>query len=310
MADAAWQRGDRLDHILLWGPDGVGKANLARLIAREMNGQVRVTTASAIADTRGGDLAAMLGSLRAGDVLVVEGVDTLKRKPTEVLTVAMRNSALDFSVGKGPSERFIRLNLPQFTVIATANEVRRVGRQLLSAFVEVFHLTPHTPEELEPLVRRAADSELIEIDQAAALEIARQSCGLQAEAIRLLKRVRDYAQVRADGIITERVAKEALSTLGIGEPSQGLSEAEGAEGREPIPDWMRRAVLDRDQGICRYCGQRAMTLHLDHVVPVSQGGRSTVANLVTTCAECNLKKAGRTPDEAGMTLLSPGTLAT
>ena len=123
----------------------------------------------------------------------------------------------------------------------------------------------------------------------------------------LLRAVQFAAAIGAD-TVTDEVTEEILWRLGV--LSRQVPAHEELDAREPIPDWMRRAVLDRDRGICRYCGQRAMTLHLDHVVPVSQGGHSTVANLVTTCAECNLKKAGLTPDEAGMTLLSPGTLAT
>ena len=124
----------------------------------------------------------------------------------------------------------------------------------------------------------------------------------------LLKRVRDFAEVRASGVINKQVAEEALSALAIAHLTGAFSQNQYPEGREPIPDWTRQVVLDRDKGICRYCGRRAMTLHLDHVIPVIQGGRSTGANLVTACAECNRKKAGRTPEEADMTLLPPGTL--
>ncbi len=215
----------------------------------------------------------------------------------------MKEFAFDITIDRGPAARTVRLTLPRFTLLATTTDKSKAPERVVSAFGAVYHLVLYTPHELQSLVMRAAETLHTDIDKACALAIAQKSNGLPKDAIRLLKRIRDFAEVKNESVITKQVAEEAFSTLALLEPKKTFSQEQSIENREPIPDWMRRAVLERDNGICRYFGRRAMTFHLDHVIPVSQGGHSTVANLVTACVECNRKKGGRTPDEAGMALL-------
>lgn len=306
MIEASQHRGEPLDHILLWGAKGVGKSTLAHVIAFELGRPLRVISGRAIKQE--GDLAAILSNLNQHQILFVEEIGSLKHSFAEMLCLAMREFMLDFVIGKGATARVIRLKLPRFTVLATAVDKRKVPERLVSAFGASYNLIPYTPHELQPLVMRAAEILHTAVDEASAFEIAQGSSGLPQDALRLLKRVRDFADVRAKGVITKQVAEEVLSMLVAPEPTLAFSQQQDLEGRESIPDWMRRAVLDRDKGICRYCGRRAMTLHLDHIIPVTHRGRSTVANLATACADCNRKKGGRTPEEAGMTLLPPATL--
>ncbi len=213
LIEAAKGRGEALDHILLYGPPGLGKTTLAMVIAREMDVNIKITSGPAI--ERPGDLAAILTNLRKGDILFIDEVHRLGRVVEEVLYPAMEDFALDIVIGKGPSARSIRLNLPRFTVIGATTRVAMLSAPLRDRFGVVYRLNYYDLPTMEHIVRRAARILNVPIDEAADREIARRARGTPRIANRLLKRVRDYAQVRAAGYITEDVAQEALALLDI-----------------------------------------------------------------------------------------------
>lgn len=213
LIDAAKGRGEALDHVLLYGPPGLGKTTLAMVIAREMEVNIKITSGPAI--ERPGDLAAILTNLRKGDVLFIDEVHRLGRVVEEVLYPAMEDFALDIVIGKGPSARSIRLNLPRFTVIGATTRVAMLSAPLRDRFGVVYRLNYYDLPTMEQIVRRAARILNVPIDDAAATEIARRARGTPRIANRLLKRVRDYAQVRAAGYITADVAREALALLDV-----------------------------------------------------------------------------------------------
>lgn len=210
---AALKRGETLDHVLLYGPPGLGKTTLAGIIANEMNVNLRVTSGPAI--EKQGDLAALLTNLNEGDVLFIDEVHRLNRSVEEVLYPAMEDNALDIIIGKGPSARSIRLDLPKFTLVGATTRAGQLSAPLRDRFGVVFRLELYTPEELAQIVTRSAHILNIEIDRDGALEIASRSRGTPRIANRMLKRARDFAEVVGDGVITEETAQMALARMEI-----------------------------------------------------------------------------------------------
>lgn len=210
---ATKQRGEALDHVLLYGPPGLGKTTLAGIIATELGVNFRITSGPAI--EKAGDLAAILTNLDEHDVLFIDEIHRLSRSVEEVLYSAMEDYALDIIIGKGPSARSVRIDLPKFTLVGATTRAGALAAPLRDRFGIVSRLEYYKQEELEFIVTRAADILNIGIEQAGASEIARRSRGTPRIANRLLKRVRDFAQVVGNGVITADIADEALKRLHV-----------------------------------------------------------------------------------------------
>lgn len=212
---AALQRKESLDHVLLYGPPGLGKTTLAGIVAREMGVNLRVTSGPAI--EKQGDLVAILTSLEQGDVLFIDEIHRLSRNVEEILYPAMEDFSLDIIIGKGPSARSIRLDVPHFTLVGATTRSGQLTAPLRDRFGVLLRLELYTPEQLAEIVMRSAGILGIEIDKDGALEIASRSRGTPRIANRLLKRVRDIAQVEYNGVIDEKTASAALSRFEIDE---------------------------------------------------------------------------------------------
>lgn len=212
---AAKKRGEPLDHCLFYGPPGLGKTTLSHVLANEMGVSIKVTAGPAI--ERPGDLASILTNLRAGDILFVDEVHRLGRSVEEILYPAMEDYALDLVTGKGPSARSIRLKLPKFTLVGATTRLALMSAPMRARFGAQFRLDFYDQKSMELIVKRAADKLMTPIDVEGIAEVARRARGTPRVALRLLRRVRDFAQVRADGTITKEIAENALKLMDVDE---------------------------------------------------------------------------------------------
>ncbi len=212
---AAKKRGEPIDHVLLHGPPGLGKTTLANVIAHEMGAQIRVTSGPAV--ERAGDLASLMTNLQDGDILFIDEIHRLNRNVEEVLYSAMEDFKLDIMLGKGPSARSLRLDLPKFTIIGATTRTGSLAAPLRDRFGMMHRLEFYKPEEVQQIIERAAKILGVKIDKKAAAELAKRSRLTPRIANRLLKRVRDYADVNGDGIINEPISHKALELLDIDE---------------------------------------------------------------------------------------------
>lgn len=211
--EAAKQRKEALDHVLLYGPPGLGKTTLSNIIANEMDVNIKTTSGPAI--ERPGDMAAVLNSLNEGDILFIDEIHRLNRMIEEILYPAMEDFVIDIMIGKGPGARSVRLDLPRFTLIGATTRIGLLTAPLRDRFGVVQRLEPYSVENLKIILKRSAAVLQVEMEEGGAEEIARRSRGTPRLANRMLKRVRDFAQVRYDGVITEEVARFALDLLDI-----------------------------------------------------------------------------------------------
>ncbi len=220
LIEAAKKRGEPLDHVLFYGPPGLGKTTLAHILANEMGVNIKITAGPAI--ERQGDLAAILTNLKEGDVLFIDEIHRLGRAVEEILYPSMEDYALDIVIGKGPSARSIRLKLPRFTMTGATTRLALVTAPLRARFGATFRLHYYELPAMKAIVKRAAEKLEVETDKSGIEEIAQRARGTPRVALRLLRRVRDFAQVRADGTITAEVATNALTLMEV--DALGLDE--------------------------------------------------------------------------------------
>ena len=215
LIEASRARGEAMDHLLFYGPPGLGKTSLAHVVANEMGTNIRITAGPVI--ERAGDLAAILTNLHKGDILFIDEIHRLGRAVEEILYPAMEDYALDIVIGKGPSARNVRLRLPRFTAIGATTRLALITAPLRARFGSVFRLDFYGIDAMTRIIERAADLMAVTISPEGINEIARRARGTPRVALRVLKRVRDFAEVRADGKITEAVARDALALMEIDE---------------------------------------------------------------------------------------------
>ena len=273
---AAQQKGEPLHHLLLCGQPGMGKTTLAKAIADEMRCPIKIISGKAV--QRPGDFAAMLTNLRAGELLLIQQIESMRKSLVEVLVPATADFILDVIVGKGPSARSLRLKLPHFTLVGTTSNLSRVDEDLRSLMF-VFDFAAYDVCEIGEIILSLAKQQGIAIDVEIANLLAEHCNGCPGEALVLLKKVHEYAIAYAAGHMTPAIARDALAVF-------GRKSSVPTRKRQPIPDDVKMFVWQRDGGRCVQCGSQE-NLEYDHIIPVSKGGSNTARNIQLLCEKCN-----------------------
>jgi Holliday junction DNA helicase RuvB subunit len=276
---AAFQKGESLHHILLCGPNGMGKVTLAKLLAADLGVNIKIISGKALDSA--GELVPILTSLRTGDVLIIEEIESMRKQTLDVLVPALTDFSLDIVIGKGAATRSIKLKLPHFTLIGTTSKSPQVDERLESLMF-VLELSPYDKDELSKIISLYAAEQGIKLVEEAAGFLAEQSNGCPGEALLVLKKVHQYALAYADGQITSTIATSALEVFGSKSNSPQYQ-------RQAIPDDVKMFVWQRDGGHCVRCGSQE-NLEYDHIIPVSKGGSNTSRNIQILCQNCNRSK--------------------
>lgn len=277
---ASRKKQEALHHILLCGQSGMGKVALAKIVANEMGVNYKIVSGKAIEKV--GDFATILTNLRAGDFLIIEQIETMRKQILDVLVSAMVDFSLDITIGKGPSARNIKLKLPHFTVVGTSSKPSQIDERISNSMF-VFNFTRYDKVEIGKIILWSTVQQKIVIDEGAWNLLTDQSRGNPGETILALKKVHEYAVAYGDGQITSTIAKNALVMFGSNNNSPIFK-------REPIPDDVKMFVWQRDGGRCAKCGSQEK-LEYDHIIPISKGGSNTARNIQLLCETCNRSKS-------------------